>query len=162
MLGMKRQLPKLLEFSGPTINVGSSEGDRYTIPDAIAIGRPQWIFPCPLPFVDNSIATIHCYHFLEHLDGDNAIAFLRECERVMIPGASVMNFCMPYYNSHLMAECLDHKSFWNEDTFRNLFDNPGFDIAGKWSLRTHFVLVAGIKEDNLAVIGQLFRENSSD
>lgn len=157
-LGMKRDLPELLEFPGLTYNIGSSPNDRWKIEGATPLGFPDWGFPwCNIPVEDGSIATIHCYHFMEHLSGIDAIKFLRECERVMIPGASVLNFCMPYYSSNLQAECLDHKSFWNENSFRNLFDNSGFDIAGKWELKTHFIMIAGVKEDNLCIIGQITR-----
>lgn len=168
-LGMKRDLPELLEFHGITYNIGSSPSDTWKIPDAIALGPPDWKWPCyhdaldyvlinaRIPAENAAVSTIHCYHFLEHLSGKDAIAFLRECERVMKPDASVLNFCMPYYNSNLQAECLDHKSAWNENTFRNLFNNSGFDLAGEWKLRTHFIMIAGVKEDNLSIIGQLVR-----
>lgn len=166
MLGMKRSLNILLEYEGLSINVGSSTDDSWSIAGTISLGLPSrgflpksgWVFPRDkLPFNDASVSTIHCYHFLEHLSGTDAIAFLREAERVMIPGKSVMNFCMPYYNSNLAAECLDHKSQWNENSFRNLFENSGYDIAGEWKLRAHFVMIAGVVERNLCVIGQLAR-----
>jgi len=159
-LGMKRNIPAVIKYDhGRAINLGSSKSDVWQIPGADALGRPLWDFPHHnLPYDNASITTIHCYHFLEHLTGIDAITMLRECERVMIPGRSVLNFCMPYYNSNLQAECLDHKSFWNENSFRNLFENSGFDIAGEWKLRTHFILIAGVVEDNLCVIGQLVRD----
>jgi hypothetical protein len=157
-LGMKRLVPNLLAFPGRAINVGSSKGDRWPNFEAEPLGRPDWVFPIDnLPYDDHSIATIHCYHFLEHLTGDDAIRFLREAERVMIPNGSVLNFCMPYYSSNLQAECLDHRSSWNENSFRNLFNNSGYDLAGKWDLRCHFIMIAGLVERNLCVIGQLAR-----
>jgi hypothetical protein len=64
---------------------------------------------------------------------------------------------MPYYNSNLAAECLDHRSMWNENSFRNLFENSGFNVAGDWELRQHFLMIAGIVERNLCIIGQLVR-----
>lgn len=158
-LGMKRNLPPLLSFpGGRAINVGSSPSDTWDIPSAVALGLPNWVWPRdPIPFSKESVSTIHCYHFLEHLTGVDAIRFLREAERVMIPGASVLNFCMPYYNSSLQAECLDHKSMWNESTFGNLFNNSGYDVAGEWKLKVHFQMIAGIVERNLCIIGQLTR-----
>jgi hypothetical protein len=156
--GMKRELNPLLAYNGITLDIGSSLGDRWTNPDARSLGPPDWNFPRDnIPYEEASVSTIHCYHFLEHLTGADAISFLRECERVMIPGASVMNFCVPYYKSNLAAECLDHKSQWTEETFRNLFDNSGYDIAGCWDLRLHFQLIAGVVERNLCIIGQLIR-----
>lgn len=157
--GMKRQLPGIVSYNGMAIDIGCSDRDKCVL-DAEPLGRPNWVFPRDmLPYPNGSIATIHCYHFLEHLSGDDAIVLLRECERVMTPGWSVMNFCMPYYNSNLQAECLEHKSSWNEETFRNLFNSDGkkADIAGRWELRVHFQLIAGIVERNLCLIGQLVR-----
>jgi hypothetical protein len=157
---MKRNLPDLLSFPGKTLNIGSSPNDTWKIPGATALGRPLWKWPQSGHIFEDrdSISTIHCYHFLEHLNGEDAISFLRECERVMIPGASVLNFCMPYYNSSLQAECLDHKSAWCIDSFRNLFDNSGFDIAGPWKLSIHFQLICGVAERNMCLIGQLVKD----
>lgn len=47
-----------------------------------------------LPLEDNSVALIYCSHTLEHLESDRAIDFLRECYRVMKPGA-VMRLAVP-------------------------------------------------------------------
>lgn len=157
-LGMKRDLPELLEFPGSALNIGSSPTDTWKIPGTLALGYPDWRWPfSPIPAKFGTISTIHCYHFLEHLSGKDAISFLRNCEGVMIPGASVMNFCVPYYTSNLQAECLDHKSQWNENTFRNLFDNSGYSLAGRWELKVHFLMIAGIVERNMCLIGQLVR-----
>ena len=157
-LSMKRELPELLVGpKGPVLNIGSSEDDTWVIPGAIPLGLPDWCFPFPhnkIPMPDNSVSAIHCYHFMEHLYGKQAIAFLREVERVLQPGGT-FNFCVPYYSSHLQAQCLDHKSFWNEETFENLFSNRGYNIAGDWQLKVHFQIIAAIVHRNLALIGQL-------
>jgi hypothetical protein len=159
LLGMKRELPDLIHFdTGKALNIGSSPTDKYHIPGAMELGKPDWWFPLDyIPADTSSITTIHCYHFMEHLDGNDAIAFLRECERVMIPGASVMNFCVPYYNSGLQAKDLTHKSQWNEETFKNLFDNEIYTPAGQWHLKVHFQIIAAVVERNLCLIGQLVR-----
>lgn len=157
-LGMKRDL-RILLAGGRTkvVNIGSSAKDKCKIPNADMLGLPSWSFPRdPLPYDNESVTLIHCYHFLEHLTGSDAISFLREVERVLIP-TGVFNFCMPYYNSNLQAECLDHKSQWNENSFRNLFHNSGYNISGDWALDEHFLLIAGVKEDNLCIIGQLVK-----
>jgi hypothetical protein len=155
-LGMKRDIPELLTFEGPTLDIGAS--GKMVAPGAIPLGLPDWEFPRdPILAVDGSIATIHCYHFMEHLTGTDAIAFLREAERVMIPGASVLNFCMPYYNSHIQAQDLTHKSFWCEETFRTLFENRWYDPAGEWKLKVHAIFIIGIVGRNLSLQGQLIR-----
>lgn len=154
--GMKRDLPELLEFSGTAFDIGAT--GKIVTPGAIPLGLPDWSFPFQfIPARNSTVATIHCYHFLEHLSGTDVIAFLRECERVMIPGQSVMNFCIPYYNSQGQAQDLTHKSSWCEDNFKNLFQNSYYDIAGEWKLKVHTIMIIGIVERNLALIGQLVR-----
>jgi hypothetical protein len=100
---------------------------------------------------------LHCYHFLEHLTGADAISFLREAERVMVPNKSVLNFAIPFYNSSGMAQDLTHRSFWCETTFDNLFKNKWYSPAGEWKLDVHAIMIMGVVERNLALIGQLIR-----
>lgn len=155
-LGMKRDIPELLEFSGLSFDIGAS--GVAVASGAIPLGLPEWDFPHdPIPAHDGTVATIHAYHFLEHLNGHVVIKFLREAERVMIPGASVLNFCIPYYNSNQQAQDLTHESAWCEDTFKNLFHNSWYD-RGEWKLRVHAIMIMGIVERNLSLIGQLRRE----
>jgi hypothetical protein len=155
-LGMKRDIPDLLEFPGKSFDIGAS--GKSVAPGATPLGLPEWSFPRDkIPAESNSVATLHCYHFLEHLTGDDAIAFLREAERVMIPGNSVLNFVVPYFSSPLQAQDITHKSAWMEETFRNLFDNHYYDPAGEWKLREHTVMIIGIVNRNLAMMGQLVK-----
>jgi hypothetical protein len=158
LLGMKRQLPELLVCDGLALDIGAS--GKYVAPHAIPIGAPKWLFPeDQIPATDNSVATIHCYHFLEHLTGEHAVMFLREVERVLQPyPKGVMNFSVPYYSSSLAVQNLDHKSFWCEDSFKCLFTDKTYDNFGDWRLRVHFLLVAGIVQRNMCIIGQLVRE----
>ena len=156
-LGMKRFLPELLSCEGPALDCGAS--GKYVAPGARGIGWPDWQFPRdPIPAAENSIATLHCYHFLEHLTGADAVLFLREAERVLLPDRrGVMNFSMPYFACSLAATNLDHKSQWCEDTFRNLFDDKTYHQFGEWRLSVHFIMVAGVVSRNLCVIGQLVK-----
>lgn len=154
--GMKRSMPELLEFDGIALDIGAT--GRAVVHGATPLGLPDWVFPLNrIPYDNATVSTIYAYHFLEHLSGNEAIYFLREAERVMIPGHSVMNFCIPYYSSNLQAQDLTHKSCWSEHTFKTLFDNPWYDPAGTWELRVHTIMIAGIVERNLALIGQLVR-----
>ena len=43
----------------------------------------------PLPLPDASVAGIYSEHMIEHLRADEALAFLRECHRVLAPGAGI-------------------------------------------------------------------------
>lgn len=153
-LAMDRTVPEpLVPEPGLSFDLGAS-GTKVA-PGATPLGLPDWRWPRDrIPADDNSVTCIHAYHFLEHLSGEDAIAMLREIERVLVPGG-VVNFCMPYYNTSLAGHDLTHKSSWNEDTFRNLFKNDYYDMAGEWKLRVHFVVIMGIVERNIALLGQL-------
>ena len=156
-LGMKRDLPELLAFDGPSFDCGAS--GKYVAPGAVPLGPPQWIVPRdPIPAADDSVATVHAYHFLEHLAGDDAVKFLREVERVLIPGRSVFNFSVPYFNTVLMAQSLEHKSWWCEETFPKLFHEDTFRYYGEWRLRVHFQVIMGIVNRNVGLLGQLVKD----
>jgi hypothetical protein len=62
--GMKRYLPELVEFTGPSYDIGAS--GIYRVPGAIPLGPPNWIFPRdPIPAADDSVATMRLtVHFL--------------------------------------------------------------------------------------------------
>jgi hypothetical protein len=162
---MKRHLRPLLACDdGPVIDVGSS--GRYIVPGARPLGPPDWVFPRDkLPYADDSVAMIHAYHFLEHLAPEHAIGFLREVERVLVPDRGVFSFSMPYYSSVLMAQNLDHKSNWCEETFQNLFEDDAYVHefgAGQWRLRVHFLVIAGIVSRNLSLLGQIVKGERRD
>ena len=83
------------------LNVGSS---GYTFPNWVNIdndpawcGHPDifcWDVRNGLPYGDNTVDLIYASHFLEHLNIVEAIAFLKECYRVMKPGA-VLRLAVP-------------------------------------------------------------------
>jgi predicted SAM-dependent methyltransferase len=47
-----------------------------------------------LPFPNNSAEVIYCSHFLEHLTKDDAVSFIKECQRVLIT-AGVIRIIVP-------------------------------------------------------------------
>jgi hypothetical protein len=155
--GMMREVPPLLQPpAGLAFDVGASGLKKA--PGAVALGLPEWSWPRDrIPAEDSTVAVIHAYHFMEHLSGEDAIAMLREFERVLVPGG-VVNFCIPYYNSNLWAHDLTHKSQWCEDSFTNLFKNDYYDPAGAWKLRQHFCVIMGVVERNTVIIGQLTKD----
>lgn len=155
-LGMDRRIPTLRPPPiGPVLDIG---GTGLKPDFGLPLGLPDWSFPRnEIPFAGGSVGMIHAYHFLEHLTGETAIAFLREVERVLTPDG-VFQFCVPYYNSFMQAQDLTHKSQWNEETFSKLFANPYYDPAGKWSLKVHCIFIMGIVERNLALLGQLVKQ----
>jgi hypothetical protein len=155
-LGMMRHLPELLTCDGRSFDVGAS--GKYIAPGAIALGPPTWVWPRDkIPCGDDQAATVHAYHFLEHLTGSDAILFLREVERVLIPVRGVLNFSVPYFSSVLAAQDLDHKSRWCEETFQNLFEDDTYEHSGKWRLKVRFLLIAGIVNRNMCIIGQIVK-----
>jgi hypothetical protein len=163
-LGMKRNLPDLLACDeGLRFDVGAS--GKYRVPGTRALGPPDWVFPDEIPAADDSVGEVHAYHFLEHLSGADAVAFLREVERVLIPERGVFSFSIPYYSSILAVQDLEHKSFWCEESFRKLFEEETYthhEFAGAdkpWKLRVHFLLIAGVVARNLALVGQLVKSD---
>jgi predicted SAM-dependent methyltransferase len=91
---------RIARFSRPyKLNVGSGklrfEGwvnlDLAVIPGITDI---QWDATQPFPFSDGSCAVIYNEHFLEHITVPQAISFLQECRRLLIPGGT-LRIAMP-------------------------------------------------------------------
>lgn len=153
-LGFKRELPKVKGAPmGIRINIGAG---KQVIPGVENLDYPEWDAEKDfLPYKDNSVSTIHAYHILEHIS--NIIPLLRECQRVLKSGG-VMNIVVPYYNSQLMAEDLDHKTSFTEETWDTLFKNDYYfkDKEG-WRFVTGVNLICGLKERNLCLMTQLIK-----
>jgi SAM-dependent methyltransferase len=157
-LGMKRHLPPLIVRNGRALDLGAS--GKFVAPGAEALGAPKWVWPRDnIPAEANSVATIHAYHFLEHLRGRDAASFIREVERVLEPGG-VFNYSVPYYTSTLAIQNLEHESFWCEDTFKNLFEDQTYahEVGGTWRLSVHFQVIVGLVQRNLALVGQIVKD----
>lgn len=177
--GLDRNIPQLAQPphqpSGkiyPSVELGP--GKRKHIPVSKRLGLPEWdarygvatdptrpgYFEKPygdcLPYESESIGEIHAYQFMEHLEGDVAVRLLRACQRVLVPGG-VINLVMPYYNSAHMAQALDHKSFWSEETWHWLFGNEYYDDheGEGWTLQVHCCFIMGVVERNLDLFTQL-------
>ena len=80
-LALDRDIGELnIATKGLTIGIGES-GNKKTNSD-MNIGLPQWSFPKnPIPAENDKVSLMHCYHFLEHLTGEEAILFLKEVQR---------------------------------------------------------------------------------
>lgn len=160
-MAMDRELPELLSppADGLVFDLGAS--GKKKAPGAVALGLPEWRFPRdPIPCGDGEAAAIHAYHFLEHLTGEEAILMLWEIQRALKPGG-VFQFVMPWFKSEIASQDLTHKSFWTESSFRTLMRNPYYDPSAsekKWKLREHFLVIAGIVERNVSIMGQLVKE----
>lgn len=119
----------------------------------------HWVAPGRLPLADRTVKEIHAYQFFEHLDGHDVVKVLRECERVLCKGG-VLNMVTPYYNSAHMAQALDHKSFWSEETWHWMFGNEYYDDHEEhgWELKVHICFIMGIVERNIDLFTQLVKE----
>lgn len=154
-LGLDREINNFINFPcGKIINVGC--GNKI-IKNAVGIDYPEWDADKePLPFKDNSIAGIHCYHFLEHIK--DPVNMLLDFQRVLICDG-VVNIVVPYYNSQMMHHDLDHKKSFCEETWKILFKNPYYDknkIEWKFIININFIF--GLVERNMSLFTQLVKK----
>jgi len=152
-LGMDRHIPQLMQgVDGQVANIGRGE---KIIQGAHNLDLPDWHFDMGLPFDDLSVGTIHAYHVLEHCQ--NPVELLLECQRVLKTGG-VMNIVVPYYNSQMQAQDLDHKSKFCEMTWSTLFRNKYYNKNKiDWRLEVGVNLIIGIAERNLCLMTQLIK-----
>ena len=160
LLGMKRSLHTVHEHVGSdcvALNLGAG---KTNIDGAINLDFPEWDATyMPLPFEDESVHTIHAYHFLEHLHGERVIQMLREFQRVLVNGG-VANIVVPHRLGQMAIEDLDHKTQFCEETWRNLFRNKYYDKHRElpWQLDVGLNVIMGLNERNLALVTQLVRK----
>jgi SAM-dependent methyltransferase len=172
--GLDRTIPDLLSPpDGRQINLGpgnkkeiyyrKSRVESAELLEGVGGGElsahPDWWWPRdPLPYQNGSVAAVHCYQFIEHFDGDDAVALLRECERVLMPGG-VMYIVTPHASSSMSWQALDHKTHWNEEVWNWMFGNEYYDSSGgDCQLRVHCCFIMGVVIRNLNLFSQLYKE----
>jgi SAM-dependent methyltransferase len=153
-LGMKRFLPKFdpIEREGIRIEIGSG-----IIPIE---GTVQLNFPAydadkdEIPYDDNTVSQIHCYHVLEHLT--NPLFFLSECSRVLAIGKTI-NIVTPHYLGSMSYHDLTHKHHFSVDIFKTLLSQEYYDAKYSHMMKFEIVgaIVIGIVDRNLAIMAQL-------
>lgn len=183
-LGMKRQLPELLDFpQGPAVNLGCGnsriegvtnldypewEAEQYEIQLPRAIVMPDHpycrdedrganvLFRNQLVRCpDNFLAGIHAYHFLEHLSDPRKM--LREAQRCLKIGG-VINIVVPHFSCSMAHQDLDHKHNFALDTWANTFRTDFYmKDRGGWQLGIHFNALMAIAERNTAIMTQLVK-----
>ena len=162
-LALDRDIGELKEVKGFTIGIGES-GTKKTSSD-MNLGLPSWSFPKDkIPTNDGEVSLIHCYHFLEHLTGEQDILFLKEVQRVLEYGG-IFQYGVPYYTSELAYQDLTHKSFWTESSFKMLMNNPYYDpetTGFKWELEIQSQCIVGVVGRNLMLIGQLIKKKKGE
>jgi len=154
-IGMARDINEpLSKEGGLQINIGA--GTYKKLLNTIPLNFPDYNADTnKIPYEDNSVDVIHCYHVLEHLLFPKF--FLKEAERVLKVGGYI-NIVVPYYNSSLYASCLDHITMFNERTWSNTFNSYSYDNGTKdWRLKEHLNIIIGIEERNLALLTQLIK-----
>ena len=156
-LGMKRDIVPLLPAGATQVNLGCG---IQRMPNCLNLDLPDWNAETgAIPCDDQSVDTIWAFHFFEHLSGKDAIRMLRECQRVLKVGGA-LNIVVPHRLSQMAYHDLDHKSFYCEETWRNLFSTPYYEknreLPWMFTIRTNVVI--GIVERNLALLTQLERK----
>lgn len=154
-LGMDREIVPLaaMKPGGKIINVGA--GNKRII-GTWPCDWPQYNADKGiLPFEDNSLDGICAFHFLEHVAKPASV--LADFQRVLRVGGLV-NIVVPYYNSQMQAQDLDHKACYCEMTWKTLFSNPYYDKnAIEWRLVVRTNVIMGIVERNLCLVTQLVK-----
>ncbi len=84
-----------------------------------------------LPFNDNSVDLIFSSHMLEHLTKDEGFFFLRECRRIMKPGA-VMRIAVP--DAERLINYYQAKQLNMFDEINDGCASSNFESAKLWSL----------------------------
>ena len=146
--------PDALPPGGLVLNLGAGAKQLRL---AVPLDLPDWnADEDDIPYPDESVTTIYALHFLEHVK--DPIAVLRECQRVLIPGGH-LNVVVPHWNTQLAHSDLDHKSFWDEETWSRIFQNEYYAKNHKdWSFRIGTNVLMGVAARNLLIITQLIKE----
>lgn len=148
---------------GIVVNIGAG---YKTIQGTVPLDFPDYdATQDNLPYLDESIAGFIAFGFFEHLTGAVALHTLQEMQRTLVPGGSVL-IMVPYYNSQLYAQDLDHKSMWNEETWRCLFNNDCYDKLAHdphcpmpWAFEVGINLIIGKEERNIFLLTQLIKKS---
>jgi SAM-dependent methyltransferase len=106
---------RLRGVRGVSLNVGAG---RLALPGFVNLDRfpagpgvLYWDFRRPLPLSDGSVWHIHCEHFIEHLERDEALALLVEFRRVLAPGGTLRLIC-PDAERYFRAYCDGDAAFF--------------------------------------------------
>ena len=154
--GADRTIPGFETAPGGVLRLNLGAGVKK-IAHTVALDLPEWDSDRnDLPYSDNTVSAIYAFHLLEHVS--NPVRLLRECQRVLKPGG-VLNVVVPYYKSEGAFHDLDHKHFFSESTWSNLFDNQFYDKNHDgWLFKIGLNLIMGLNERNLMLVTQLIKE----
>jgi SAM-dependent methyltransferase len=157
--GADRHIPEFVR-SGEFVRSLNLGAGRKLIGGSEPLDLPEWDGETQdIPASDSSVGTIYAFHFLEHLPAESVIRVLRECQRVLVSGGQ-LNVVVPHRLSQGAYHDLDHKTFWTEETWRNLFHNSYSNKNGMrsgWEFHVGLNLMIGLNERNLMLVTQLIR-----
>jgi predicted SAM-dependent methyltransferase len=140
-----RKFPKYKEPI--QLNIGSGDDFRkgfINIDNRNINGNMVWDVREGLPFPDDSVSNIFSSHFIEHLDEDEAMDFLREMLRVIKHQGLIDVWCP--HASTIGAVFPGHKSFWQQEKVqayqRSEVPLPAFEIVKNEEVQgqLHFTL----------------------
>jgi SAM-dependent methyltransferase len=153
-LGMQREYNEILEDFDPikyrVVNLGPG---NKTIPFTEELEYPEWNAETdPLPYPSRTVAQIHAYHFLEHIQ--NIVPLMQEMRRVLLPGGHI-NIVVPYYLGAMAHTDVDHKRTFSEKIWTNLFQNKDYSKGKVEYMEIATNMIMGDRLENLCLVTQL-------
>jgi predicted SAM-dependent methyltransferase len=126
---LRKSYYALRPVNGHALHLHIGCGDRY-LPGFMNIdANPRqkidlWLdVRCGLPFATASVESVYSTHMLEHLFPDELHILLKECVRVLKPGAGI-RLIVPSLKSAITAY-EENRSDWFYDSFPRHFDSLG-------------------------------------
>lgn len=115
-----------------------------------------------LPFTEGYASHIFSEHFIEHITRDQAVSFLKECRRILIPGGTIrvstpnLRFLIAAYLAHNIGEW---EELWRPETRCSMI-NDGMRAWGHQFLYDAEELVRIFKEAGFgSIIFQHYRQS---
>lgn len=162
LFGLDRTIPGWVQCQfqkGPVLDLGPGNKE---IPGAVRLDWPAWNAEAPHSlddYADDSVGGIFAINLLEHLSDPRLL--IREMGRVLIPGCPA-NIFVPNARSNMYLQDLDHKTPFVIDTFKNFLEpHPYYEKDHeKVPLRVGAAFSFAVKDENLATVAQLIKEES--
>lgn len=147
-------VPTLDAFDGMFVQLGPG---KKNIDSWDNLDYPDWdADKDKLPYQDDSVDGVATYHSMDHFSRPTFV--LAEVQRVLKVGGWFVNI-VPHYSSELANSCIEHKSRFAVDTWRNIFSERQYDHGpGGWQFRIGFNMLMGLTERNLVLVTQLIKD----
>ena len=151
--GLKRDVKELIPPGKTQLELGPG---NTPIVGCHYLELPDWNGDTDgIPYQDNYFDTVWAIHFLEHLK--TPVKVLREIQRVLRPGGTA-NIVVPHHTAEIAYHDLDHKCFFNEQTWKHLFENDWYSKEHhNWEFDIHVNFVFAVVQRNTCVFTQLIK-----